>query len=493
MPRKRWDEPPRVIFDDRGQLHLTETQCDACPPSAPLTSTYSPPTLGVYSPPPTLTTSRLDSRHWVAYAPAVSAGPAVLNDPALALLRHFERPRPLQELASTWDLTQGSKDALLALLQTHLLVPPVCPTPHLSRSPETLVAWLHTTRACNLRCAYCYLDAGPEAMSPKIGKRAVDAVFRSAVKNHMSGVKLKYAGGEPTLAFPLVTYLHRRAIRLAEKHSLELDGVVISNGVAISNKILEAVRSLGLRLAVSLDGLGKHHDCQRHSSDGSGSFAAVSSTIDQALSFGIIPDISITVTARNLPGLPELTQWLLERNLPFRFEFYRENGTSTPQDDLQLDERRTVETMRAVFRTIEANLPRRSLLASLLDRTNLAWPHTRACGAGVNYLVIDTQGQIARCQMDIGHTVTDINADDPLADLRAKQTGLQNPPADEKSDCQECQWRYWCGGGCPLESYRATGRWDTKSPYCPIYKALFPEVLRLEGLRLLKYGECTSQ
>ncbi len=28
---------------------------------------------------------------------------------------------------------------------------------------------------------------------------------------------------------------------------------------------------------------------------------------------------------------------------------------------------------------------------------------------------------------------------------------------------------------------------DVKSPNCNIYKALFPEALRLEGLRLLKY------
>jgi uncharacterized protein len=32
-----------------------------------------------------------------------------------------------------------------------------------------------------------------------------------------------------------------------------------------------------------------------------------------------------------------------------------------------------------------------------------------------------------------------------------------------------------------------TGRSDVKSPYCNVYKALYPEVLRLEGLRLLKW------
>ena len=37
--------------------------------------------------------------------------------------------------------------------------------------------------------------------------------------------------------------------------------------------------------------------------------------------------------------------------------------------------------------------------------------------------------------------------------------------------------------GLPLVTYRATGRYGVKSPNCSIYKALFPEVLRLEQLR----------
>jgi uncharacterized protein len=34
-----------------------------------------------------------------------------------------------------------------------------------------------------------------------------------------------------------------------------------------------------------------------------------------------------------------------------------------------------------------------------------------------------------------------------------------------------------------------TGRYDRKSPNCHIYQALFPDVLQLEALRLLRYTE----
>ena len=63
---------------------------------------------------------------------------------------------------------------------------------------------------------------------------------------------------------------------------------------------------------------------------------------------------------------------------------------------------------------------------------------------------------------------------------------VQNLSVEEKEGCQDCEWKRWCAAGCPLESHRATGRYDVKSPNCNIYKTIFPEVLRLEGLRLLR-------
>ena len=71
--------------------------------------------------------------------------------------------------------------------------------------------------------------------------------------------------------------------------------------------------------------------------------------------------------------------------------------------------------------------------------------------------------------------------------MRERRGGFQNVPVDEKEGCRDCAWRYWCAGGCPLLAYRTAGRSDAPSPYCAVYKALYPDVLRLEGLRLLKW------
>jgi uncharacterized protein len=370
-----------------------------------------------------------------------------------------------------------------------LLVPEGYVAPAPTEAPTILAAWLHITDRCNMRCAYCYLPHARADMSVETGHAAIDATFRSALAHDYRQVKLKYSGGEPLLRFPLISELHHHAQTLADQNYLSLDGVVLSNGTLLTTEIVETMQSLGLRLMISLDGLGDSHDRHRFYADRHGSATDVTRAVELALACGLVPDISVTVSSRNVDGLPELVAWLSERELPFSLSFYRENDLSASHADLKLREEKIISGMLATYKIIEANLPRRSLLTSLVDRANLAAPHLRTCSVGHSYLVIDERGRVAKCQMDMANTVTTIHDPDPLARVRESSKGIRNLPVDDKVECRDCQWRYWCAGGCPLQTYRATGRYDAKSPNCAIYRALYPEVIRLEGLRLLKYAD----
>ena len=351
------------------------------------------------------------------------------------------------------------------------------------------MAWLHITNACNLRCDYCFVTKSPQHMSSQVGLQAVEAVFRSAQRNGFQEVKLKYAGGEPLLNFNLVLELHDHARRLAEQRGLGLDGVVLSNGVAVSEGVIAALLARGLRLAISLDGVGEHHDAQRKFADGRGSFGHIERSLERLAEGGLLPSVTVTVSQRNLAGLPKLAEYLLQRGLPFTLNFYRENDCAASFDDLAFEEEQLIAAMRQVFAVVEAHMPPHSLLGLLTDRARLDAPHERPCGVGETYLAIGHAGQIARCHMELGQPVTDVHAEDPLAAIQTATSGTQNPPVSEKEGCCECRWRYWCAGGCPALAYRVNGRYTAPSPNCRIYQALFPDVLRLEGLRLLKYAQ----
>jgi uncharacterized protein len=355
--------------------------------------------------------------------------------------------------------------------------------------PKVLAVWLHVTNACNLRCPYCFLDKTSEHLSSDTGRQAIDAVFRSALKHGMQRIRLKYAGGEPSLHMQHVTELHDYASQLAERHDIILDDILLSNGVMLSQRAIDNLLARQIKVMISLDGLGAYHDSQRPFINGQGSFKYVDRTIARLLASDLVPLISITVSQRNLDGLVDLAEYVLERNLPFNFHYYIENECSAQITDLQFARERMISTMLSVFQVIEQRLPQINFHGALIDLADTNVRHNNTCGVGQNYLVIDQDGSIAKCPIQIKDTVTTIYDEDPLRAIMNDRKGIQGLMVDEKEGCKTCDWRYWCTGGCPLVTYRATGRYDVKSPNCNIYKALFPAALHLEALRLLQHEQ----
>jgi uncharacterized protein len=320
-------------------------------------------------------------------------------------------------------------------------------------------------------------------MALETGQQAIQATIRSACAHGYQQVKLKYAGGEPLLQAARLFALHRYAQQHTARHGIALEGVVLSNGTLLTSEIISEIAALKLHLVISLDSLAHPHHSQRCYASGRDSAPDAVQAIEQALTHGVVPAISITVSGRNAATLPDLVAWVLERTLPFRLNLYREPAHTAAPHDLRLEEQTIITAMRAAYRVIEAKLPSYSLLATLADHVNLALPHRYPCSAGHSYLVFDTAGRVSACQMHQHHPITTAHAADPLALVREYQHGIRNLAVEERAGCASCEWRYWCAGGCPLTTYHATGRYDQPSPSCAIYKALSPEVVRLEQLR----------
>lgn len=429
--------------------------------------------------------------HWLVCNPTGSGQMAVVDEQVTSLLDQFRTPNTLLKVIAAHSeyLPPGIEQATMALYQLGFLndVFSSPPIPAEQRNP-ILTAWLHVTNACNLRCDYCYLHKNSERMADDTAYRAIDAIFRSAAKQQFKRVKLKYAGGEASLQMNHVMAMHDYATRVAKEQGIVIGATLLSNGVFLSQDAINNLQSRQIGVMISLDGVGTYHDRQRPFISGRGSFKYVDRTITRLLNSGLIPSISVTVSQRNLDGLTDLITYILERDLPFTFNYYRDNACSEHLQDLQFGEAQMIAAMRAVFQVIEQRLPRRPLLGSLIDKANLNSPHHYTCGVGNNYLVIDQHGGVAKCQADIQRTVTTIDADDPLQIIRNDRRGVQGFSVEDKEGCRSCHWRYWCAGGCPLLTYRATGRYDIKSPNCNIYQSLFPDALHLEALRLLRYG-----
>jgi len=458
-------------------IEASEHDC-AYPDGGYATASPAPQHQGLWQIAPELYRAALPDNHELAVSAHADGGVVVLNPAAKRVLDSFATPCSLHEAPAI-----AERMALRGLLA------PVGAQPLLAQGqPKTLTAWLHVTDACNLSCVYCYLDKSGEAMDEATGLRAIDAVVRSALRHSFSTIKLKYAGGEATLNFGLVRKLHAYAVESAAAAGLTLRETVLSNGVALTRAMITFLAEAGISLMISLDGIGEAHDAQRAFPNGRGSFTHVRRAIERASAGGLAPNLSITVSGRNIAQLPAAVAFALDHDLRFNLNFYRESELTATHTDLAAHDDQMIAGLREALAVIVERLPRRRLLDGLIDRSAFDQPHDHACGAGLSYLVIDQRGGVSACQMELSQPATTVAAADPLGIIKLTPTSFRNVPAREREGCATCVWRPWCAGGCPMLTQRVTGRSDLRSPFCAVYTAIYPEAVRLEGLRLMRWA-----
>lgn len=434
---------------------------------------------------------RLDPEHVLLFNPVGEGSPAVLNKLAYRFFRRFAEPTTVRDAVANRPVDEDCDDitsTFSRLRQLSLLQPAgLHPRPAFADS-SVLTAWLHVTNACNLRCPYCYVHKSAEGMDETTGTAAVEAIVASAVRHGFSAIKLKYAGGEASLNHRLMVRLHRLARERTASHGLRLDATLLTNGVALPMPLIETLKAEDIKVMVSLDGVGEQHDRQRPTINGRASFPLVEATIARLITHGLAPHLSITITNRNAEGVADVVRFALDRDLTFSLNFFRDNDCAASFADLQYTDKAIIGATLKAFDVIAERLPRWSVLGAVLDRGQLLERRQRPCGVGQDYVVIDQRGGVAKCHMEIERTLGDVFTGDPLRLVRADRSSALNLAVEEKEGCRTCAWRYSCSGGCTIATFRATGRYDVKSPNCNIYQAIYPAALKLEGLRLLKYA-----
>ncbi len=184
---------------------------------------------------PALYMDKLNKDFYFAFNPSGQAGVVAINQLSLEFLKLFQQPRSLVQGLHHLGLPISDLNTVQPLVTLGMLEAVGQQKESKQTQAQTLTAWLHVTNDCNLRCPYCYVQKTPDPMEVEIGQQSIEAVFRSAIAQGYRQVKLKYAGGEATLNFHLVLLLHQYAQRLAAEFDLALDGVVLSNGVALTS------------------------------------------------------------------------------------------------------------------------------------------------------------------------------------------------------------------------------------------------------------------
>lgn len=339
--------------------------------------------------------------------------------------------------------------------------------------------WLFLTRACNMRCPYCYVNKDARTMREDIGLATLDRIFKSIDLTRPGIVKIKYAGGEPTLVWNLFQKLHEEAKFLAASVGTKLEEVIITNAIGLTESRLQYLKQEKIRLSISIDGFGDGHDVHRRRIDGKSTTEQVKKTILQAIRLGHPPFLITTLTKYNLDEVPKLIEFALSHRLKLNLGFYRAHS---PSDPLVPTTQALVKALTAGLEVVKATPPNYGFLEGLIDRSHFGFAHKYPCGAGKTYNSIDTDGSMYPCHMLAGR---ELFPTQQFGELTSLETLIfENPSVDEKEGCMNCIWRYWCGGGCPVLSISAAGSARVPSPYCEVYLEIYPELVSIGNFQL---------
>lgn len=136
---------------------------------------------------------------------------------------------------------------------------------------------------CNLACSYCYIYEGPDQSwrdKPATMSAATIDLAASRIAEHVDThrppwIEVVLHGGEPLLAGLPTLRKVAEAIRGAVRDTA-VRLIVQTNGLLLTEQMLEGLDALDILVAVSIDGSASDNDRRRRFRDGRGSHEAVS-------------------------------------------------------------------------------------------------------------------------------------------------------------------------------------------------------------------------
>ena len=201
--------------------------------------------------------------------------------------------------------------------------------------------FLHVTKACNLRCAYCYFSAD-KPLFDELGLEEFAGVWPQLVA--VRPQKVVFTGGEPLLRPDLLDLL--RGLRDADPAGF-VRRCLNTNGVRMTANVAQNLVGLIDEVRVSIDALGARNDSLR----GNGTFAAAVTALETLHAEGFEPKALVTVTSATLPDLEELICFLHERKITrINLNLFRPIGRGSGHSELMV---RPSDVHAAVLRAWE--------------------------------------------------------------------------------------------------------------------------------------------
>ena len=346
------------------------------------------------------------------------------------------------------------------------------------------------TERCNLACRYCYARGTPhrEVMPMKTFRQAVDLAM-TLPTNIMT---IQFAGGESFTHFSAF----KKAVAYIEEQAKQVDKqvevIVQSNGTLLARPgVVDFLREHNIRIGISLDGPCKINDMTRTYVDRRSSYHDTLRGLEAVRKGGLEVVGTLTVVGRhNIDRAEELLEFFTQLGLVgVRFNVIIAKGRGQDSwEEFGVTPGEYFEFMKTVIRYIgrtrafrEANL--QHLVRNLVMRRRNFRCMRSPCGAGLDYLVISSEGDVYPCVhwlREPGLKLGNVRELDSLEWVFLSSSEVKEMASritNRIPGCRQCEWRHFCEGGCALGARDWHGTLLSPSPLCEYYRTIYPFLL----------------
>ena len=327
---------------------------------------------------------------------------------------------------------------------------------------------ISTIKECNIRCKYCFRDDDTGRKIEILSREKLDEIFEYIINDSKDVHKIFVLFnmlGESLLDFDGYKYIFNKAKKYEIREKKEILVSMLTNGVLLTNEIIDWMNENGGMFGVSVDGDKEYHDQLRVKKDGSGTYDIIKEKIDYMFSKNwkiFAPGSTVTITKLNL-DLIRIIKHLY--NLGFRTinikpirsnkkdelaisgeysELLEENYIKLVDFFIEEAKNKNIEYLKTIVSEIDYF---GRFFVRLLRQDKIY----KRCETGDGFKTITPDGNIYPCdslsyveEFKLGNIKTGI--------LQNRIFSPEN--VEEKDECNKCWAQYICGGNCAHSSYR---------------------------------------
>ena len=343
---------------------------------------------------------------------------------------------------------------------------------------------LMMAQECNLRCVYCYGEAGEYSnkgvMPIETAKKAVEYIFS---KSDSDDITITFFGGEPLIRFKEIKQLVAYSKELAKIKGKYVRFAITTNGTLLTEEISEFLMENKFSITISIDGNEEVTNKNRFFANYKGAYNYIINNTKKLRK-------EYRTTARGTitgAGLDLLNNFNHLIDLDFSKVILSCSVNMLCEEDYKVVLAGFKECIKVLFELIQQGEYKKAQkmgnLYTILERIHMGGYRSKGCGAGDNMICVDIDGEMYPCHRFVGDkeyafgTINNMD-EDKLDEI------LSQMQINANVQCKSCWARSICGGGCVNEN--AVINKQTNIPYkntCDLYKVMIE--LCVEGyLRL---------